>query len=78
MPRIRILVADDHALVREGITAILRLHEDLEVAGRRRREGGGQKALKLPDILMDIAMPGLGAWRRPSRPEGSQTSKYLC
>ena len=31
MAKIRILVADDHALVREGITAILRLHDDLEV-----------------------------------------------
>lgn len=63
MPRIRILVADDHALVREGITAILRLHEDLEVAGEAADgKEAIQKAMKLrPDIvLMDIAMPGLG------------------
>jgi two-component system response regulator NreC len=63
MPRIRILVADDHALVREGITAILRLHEDMEVAGEAADgKEAIQKAMKLrPDIvLMDIAMPGLG------------------
>jgi DNA-binding NarL/FixJ family response regulator len=57
------LVADDHALVREGIIALLKLHDDIEVLdeaadGRETIE----KALKLrPDIvLMDIAMPGLG------------------
>lgn len=63
MPRVRILVADDHALVREGIIAILRLHEDLEVAGEAADgKEAVQKAMKLrPDIvLMDIAMPGLG------------------
>ncbi|MBI5904679.1 MAG: response regulator transcription factor [Deltaproteobacteria bacterium] len=63
MPRVRILVADDHALVREGIIAILKLHEDLEVAGEAADgKEAVQKAMKLrPDIvLMDIAMPGLG------------------
>ncbi|RJP20602.1 MAG: DNA-binding response regulator [Deltaproteobacteria bacterium] len=63
MPRTRILVADDHALVREGIIAILKLHEDLEVAGEAADgKEAVQKAMKLrPDIvLMDIAMPGLG------------------
>src|SRR5665648_1060424 len=53
MAKIRILVADDHALVREGIIAILKLHGDLEVAA--------EAAKRKPDIvLMDIAMPGLG------------------
>lgn len=63
MSKIRILVADDHALVREGIIALLKLHDDIEVLdeaadGRETIE----KAVKLrPDIvLMDIAMPGLG------------------
>lgn len=63
MSKTRILVADDHALVREGIIALLKLHDDIEVLdeaadGRETIE----KALKLrPDIvLMDIAMPGLG------------------
>jgi DNA-binding NarL/FixJ family response regulator len=63
MSKIRILVADDHALVREGIIALLKLQDDIEVLdeaadGRETIE----KAVKLrPDIvLMDIAMPGLG------------------
>ncbi len=63
MSKTSILVADDHALVREGIIALLKLHDDIEVLaeaadGRETIE----KAVKLrPDIvLMDIAMPGLG------------------
>jgi DNA-binding NarL/FixJ family response regulator len=63
MAKIRILVADDHALVREGIIAILRLHGDLEVSAEAADgKEAIQKAAKLkPDIvLMDIAMPGLG------------------
>jgi len=66
MAKIRILVADDHALVREGITAILKLHDDLEVTAEA-ADGKEtiRKAVKhRPDIvLMDIAMPGLGASR---------------
>lgn len=63
MSRIKILVADDHALLREGIIAILKLHDDVEVVGEASDGMDAiQKALKLkPDIvLMDIAMPGLG------------------
>jgi len=63
MSKTRILVADDHALVREGIIALLKCYDDIEVLaeaadGRETIE----KAVKLrPDIvLMDIAMPGLG------------------
>ena len=63
MAKIRILVADDHALVREGIIAILKLQGDIEVVGEA-SDGMEtiQKAAKLrPDIiLLDIAMPGLG------------------
>jgi len=63
MSKIRILVADDHALVREGIVALLKRHDDVEVLGEA-ADGKEtiQKALKLkPDmILLDIAMPGLG------------------
>lgn len=63
MSKIRILVVDDHALVREGIIAILKLHDDIEVLAEA-SDGleAIQKASKLlPDIvLLDIAMPGLG------------------
>ncbi len=63
MARIRVLIADDHAIVREGVRALLTLSDDIEVAGEA---ANGQEAVELarrlrPDvILMDIAMPGLG------------------
>ena len=63
MARMRVLIADDHALVREGIRALLPLADDIEVVGEA---ADGAKAIaaaqKLdPDVfLMDIAMPGLG------------------
>ncbi|HVL69540.1 MAG TPA: response regulator transcription factor [Vicinamibacterales bacterium] len=59
----RILIADDHAIVRDGVRALLTTAGDLEVVGEA---ANGQQAIDLavtlePDlILMDIAMPGLG------------------
>jgi DNA-binding NarL/FixJ family response regulator len=61
--KIRILIADDHVLVREGIRALLSLSDDLEVVGEA---SDGQEAIAAtrrldPDVvLMDINMPGLG------------------
>jgi two-component system response regulator NreC len=63
MSRIRVLIADDHAIVREGIRLILASHEDIEVVGEAAdgRETIGQVEKLEPDVvLMDIAMPGLG------------------
>ncbi len=63
MARIRVLIADDHAIVREGVRAVLAMSEDIEVVGEA---ANGQEAIEAaralsPDvILMDIAMPGLG------------------
>jgi DNA-binding NarL/FixJ family response regulator len=57
---IRVVIADDHALIREGLTKLLELEEDIEVLGEA---GDGQGAINLarqyrPDvILMDINMP---------------------
>jgi DNA-binding NarL/FixJ family response regulator len=59
---IRVLLIDDHALVRAGIRALLGRHAGVEVVGEA---AGGREALRLieelqPDIvLLDIAMPGL-------------------
>jgi two-component system, NarL family, response regulator NreC len=59
----RVLIADDHALVREGIAAFLKLCDDIEVIGEA-SDGieAIEKANKLhPDIIiMDINMPKLG------------------
>ena len=59
---IRILLADDHTLVREGLRMILAAHPDLEVVGE---SASGLETVNLvqrlePDVvLMDIAMPEL-------------------
>jgi len=58
---IRILIADDHALFREGLRRILELEEDIEIVGEA---SDGTEAFELanrlkPDvILMDISLPG--------------------
>lgn len=63
MDKIRVLIADDHALVREGIRRILESAEDMEVVGEA---ADGLEATKkvqqiAPEVvLMNIAMPGLG------------------
>lgn len=60
MSPIRVLIADDHMLVREGIIKILSLEDDFEVAGEA---GDGQQAVKIAldkevDIaLLDVNMP---------------------
>ncbi len=59
---IRVLIADDHAIVRKGIRALLSTESEIEVVGEA--EDGAQAAAlagKLrPDvILMDLVMPGM-------------------
>jgi len=61
--KIRVVIADDHQLLREGIRALLSLSADIEVVGEA---ADGRAAVDTcvnldPDlVLMDIAMPGLG------------------
>jgi len=67
---IRVLIADDHAVVRQGLRTFLDLQEDIEVIGEA---GDGEEALALveqlaPDVvLIDLVMPrvdGIEALRR--------------
>ncbi len=70
MDPIRILVVDDHAVLREGICALLVQHSDMQVVGEASNgvEALEQAASLKPDvILMDITMPrmdGLEATRQ--------------
>ena len=70
MKRIRILLADDHAVVRQGFKMILGAQTDMEIVGEA---ANGREAVELaetlkPDIVvMDVAMPelnGIEATRR--------------
>ena len=62
MSKIRVLIADDHALVREGFRSLLEVQPDIEVVGEA---ADGEEAVNKtkeiePDIiLMDITMPGM-------------------
>jgi len=62
MSQLRILLVDDHALVREGLRAVLARQATMQVVGEA---ADGREALKVierisPDIIvMDISMPGL-------------------
>jgi DNA-binding NarL/FixJ family response regulator len=63
MARITVLIADDHAILREGIRALLKGSDDVEVVGEAvDGRDAVEKCVQLdPDVvLMDIAMPGLG------------------
>jgi DNA-binding NarL/FixJ family response regulator len=61
MKKIRILIADDHPIVREGYKKILTSQPDMDVTGEA---GNGQEVLDLIQrkdfelILLDISMPG--------------------
>ena len=61
--KIKILIADDHTLVRAGLAAFLKISDDFEVVGEA-ADGveviEAAKKLRPDVILMDIAMPTLG------------------
>jgi DNA-binding NarL/FixJ family response regulator len=62
---IRIVIVDDHSIVRQGLTSLLREYSDFEVVGEA---DNGTDALQmvetlLPDVLItDISMPGLSGY----------------
>ena len=61
-PRIRVLVVDDHPMVRRGLATFLKVFDDLELAGEA---ASGQESVQLcaslqPDVvLMDMVMPDM-------------------
>src|SRR4029078_5448429 len=60
----RIILVDDHAIVREGVRAILELQEDMQVVGEfaNGAEALAAAAALAPHLaLVDLKMPGLSA-----------------
>jgi len=59
---IRVMIVDDHAVVRSGLAAFLLAYDDLELIGEAE---GGEEAVRLCDrlkpdvVLMDLVMPGM-------------------
>ncbi len=62
MDKIKVLLVDDHAIMRDGIRALLSLNEDITIVGEA---SDGKEAiakaeeLKPDVVVMDIAMPGM-------------------
>jgi DNA-binding NarL/FixJ family response regulator len=78
--RIRILLVDDHAVVREGLRAFLALQDGFEVVGEAAdgEEAVARAAELEPDvILMDLVMPGLDgvSAMRELRRQGGHASR---
>jgi len=61
--KVRVLIADDHALVRQGIVMLVKTQDDMEVIGDA---SNGEEAFRLsralrPDVVvMDVSMPVVG------------------
>ena len=79
MTKIRLLLVDDHVIVRAGLRMLFQAENDIEIVGE---VGSGEEAIDAvrclqPDVvLMDVAMPGIGgikATRRikQARPEAA-------
>jgi DNA-binding NarL/FixJ family response regulator len=71
-PLIRVLLVDDHSVVRQGLRSFLELLDDIQIVGEA---SGGAEAVDLaiqlsPDIvLMDLVMPGMN---------GIEATRQIC
>ena len=82
-PRIRVLIVDDHAVVRRGLRSFLDLQPDMEVVGEAADGAAGEEmtANLHPDVvLMDLVMPdtdGIATIRRLREARGKPTVLVL-
>jgi DNA-binding NarL/FixJ family response regulator len=80
-PKIRVMVVEDHLMVRQGILALLAMQSDLQVVAEA---GDGEAALPIfrqhrPDVtLVDLRLPGKdGVWVIRTLREESPRSRFL-
>jgi Response regulator containing a CheY-like receiver domain and an HTH DNA-binding domain len=60
--KIRLLIADDHAIIREGLKLIIEAHPDMHIVGEARNGDEVLSQIKtniIDVLLLDISMPGL-------------------
>ena len=72
MDKIRLLIVDDHAVVRQGLRTFLALQDDLDVIGEATngREAVDQAKTHQPDVvLMDLVMPEM---------DGIEATRQIC
>lgn len=78
---IRVVLADDHKLVRTGIRKILELAGDIEIVGEAET---GEEAIEVVDavrpdiVLMDKFMPGIGGFEASRRILKRGSAKIIC
>ena len=72
-PAIRVLLAEDHDIVREGTRQLLERAGDLSIVGEA---GDGEEAVRLAELLrpdvvvMDVRMPKMGGLEATRRTQG--------
>lgn len=77
---IRVLIVDDHSIVRKGVRALLKEIEDIEVVGEASdgQEGVNQVESLVPDVvLMDLVMPGMDGITAISQINSRQPDVYI-
>jgi DNA-binding NarL/FixJ family response regulator len=79
-PAIRILLVDDHAVVREGLRALLEQQPDMQVVAEA---GNADEALRMLSaravdvVMLDLKMPGLPALEAIARLRREHTNAYV-
>ena len=80
MSKIRVVLADDHAVVREGMKTLISAQPDMEVVGEA---GDGLAALEMvarlePDVaVLDVSMPGLNGAEVTARLKGENPDRKV-